>query len=135
MTDNGGNGKKGYIVAPPQQQWAYSKGHSGTIPVGFKSPHIEFNLDNRPPIQFCLACLRDFLYTNDVGQMLVPSGQKDEGTVDDLMEHDLRVVISRNLLEAHGVTLHAGTWAPVGMFWFPVPTAAPSDHAHASITS
>ena len=66
---------------------------------------------------------------NDGGRMLGPYGQKNEGTVDGLMEHDLRVVISRSLLDAHGVALHAGSReAPAGMFWFPVPTSAASDH-------
>ncbi len=74
MRDNGGNGRKGYIVAPPkpaQRQWACTKGHCGTYSANETPPQIGFTQDNRPSIHFCLACLRDFLYTADVGRMMI----------------------------------------------------------------
>ena len=70
MSDNGGNGRKGYFVKAVERHWACSKGHSGTVPATMKPPYIEFTLTNRPPIQFCLDCLRDFLYTHDVGRIM-----------------------------------------------------------------
>jgi len=78
MNGNGGNGKKGYFVMPTERHWACSKGHHGTVPANHQPPYIDFTMGDRPPVQFCLACLRDFLYTADVGRIMV----------DDVEEHE-----------------------------------------------